>query len=218
VTRGLPTNTATQLSSALTRPIHFVKLEFTDTTLYLSDGLGSYTWGGGQTWTGVGDLGSISQAQEGNDLSAYGITLTLSGIDSTISSAALTAKYFMQPVTVYLGVLDQDDQLVEDPVQIWAGHGDNMFTTAGSEDGDTISYVCESELAQLGRSPGYRFTSETLQITMGHTGDTFFDWLPLISGKKVRWRYGVSDDTPGQPNEPADNVIPYAPQPGDHGP
>ena len=120
MSRGFPANVATALAQQHVAIVTFAKLEFPSGTVYVHNSIGTYTWGS-QDWLGVGDLGSISQVQEGLDVSPYSITLTLSGLDATISGAALTEDYYLHPVTVYLGVLDADDTLIADPTQIWAG-------------------------------------------------------------------------------------------------
>ena len=120
MSRGFPDDVATALAQQNVAIVTFAKLEFPSGTVYLHNSLGSYTWGG-HDWLGVGDLGSISQVEEGLDVSPYAITLTLSGLDATISGAALTEDYYLHGVTVYLGVLDTDDVLIDTPTQIWGG-------------------------------------------------------------------------------------------------
>ena len=213
MSRGLPTNTAAQLASSLARPIHFVKCVFSDGTLNLHDQIGQYVWGG-STWLGTGDLGQISQAQEGEDLSPYAVTLTLSGIDNTISQAALNQKYYGQEVVIYLGVLSELDVLVDTPVQIWKGKGSQMETTHGdSATGDSITYRCESDMELLTRAANLRYTAQSLQAE--YSGDKFLNFLPDIRNKRVRWRRHIGGfDTPGT-QEPPDNVLPGAPMDGD---
>ena len=127
MSRGFPANVATALAQQHVAIVTFAKLEFPSGTIYVHNSLGTYTWDS-QDWLGVGDLGSISQVEEGIDVSPYAITLTLSGLDATISGAALTEDDFMRPVTVYMGVLDADDALIADPTQIWAGFMDQMLS------------------------------------------------------------------------------------------
>ena len=102
MSRGFPTAVATALAQQNVAIVTFAKLEFPSGTVYVHNSLGSYTWGG-HDWLGVGDLGSISQVEEGLDVSPYAITLTLSGLDATISGAALTEDYYLHGVTVYPG-------------------------------------------------------------------------------------------------------------------
>ena len=123
---------------------------------------------GREDWLGVGDLGSISQVEEGLDVSPYAITLTLSGLDATISGAALTEDYYLHPVTVYLGVLDADDVLIADPTQIWAGFMDQMNMSVGADGGDAIQLIAESEIESVQQV----FKSDVYQ--RGSTGKVFW--------------------------------------------
>lgn len=169
----------------------FVKLEFAAETVYVHNGIGTYTWGG-EDWLGVGSLGSVSTLEEGSDVSPYSITLTLSALDATISGQALNEDYFMRPVTVYVGVLSADDELLDDPISMWTGFMDVMSVTAGQdgESGDQIVITCESELAEFDRSANLRYTNQTQQRL--YPSDTFFEFMPKIDGLKIKWR-GDSD-------------------------
>jgi hypothetical protein len=184
MSRGFPTAVATALAQQNVAIVTFAKLEFPSGTVYLHNSLGSYTWGG-HDWLGVGDLGSISQVEEGLDVSPYAITLTLSGLDATISGAALTEDYYLHGVTVYLGVLDTDDVLIDTPTQIWAGFMDQMNMTVGADGGDAIQLVAESELSRFNKSLNLMYTNTAQQERS--SGDLFFNFLHRIEGAKINW-------------------------------
>ena len=184
MSRGFPANVATALAQQHVAIVTFAKLEFPSGTLYVHNSLGTYTWDS-QDWLGVGDLGSISQVEEGIDVSPYAITLTLSGLDSTISGAALTEDYFMRPVTVYMGVLDADDALIADPTQIWAGFMDQMNVSLGSDGGDAIQLIAESELSRFDVSRNLMYTNAAQQER--YSGDLFFSHIHKVQGAKFNW-------------------------------
>ena len=195
MSRGFPTNVATALAQQHVAIVTFAKLEFPSGTIYVHNSLGTYTWGG-QNWLGVGDLGSISQVQEGIEVSPYAITLTLSGLDATISGAALTEDYFMHPVTVYMGVLDADDALIADPTQIWAGFMDQMNVSLGSDGGDAIQLIAESELSRFDVSRNLMYTNAAQQER--YSGDLFFSHIHKVQGAKFDW----GKKTPGRDGAP----------------
>jgi hypothetical protein len=184
MSRGFPTNVATALAQQHVAIVTFAKLEFPSGTVYVHNSLGTYTWDG-QDWLGVGDLGSISQVEEGIDVSPYAITLTLSGLDATISGAALTEDYFMHPVTVYMGVLDADDALIADPTQIWAGFMDQMNVSLGADGGDAIQLIAESELSRFDVSRNLMYTNAAQQER--YSGDLFFSHIHKVQGAKFDW-------------------------------
>jgi len=193
MSRGFPAAVATALAQQNVAIVTFAKLEFPSGIVYLHNSLGSYTWGG-HDWLGVGDLGSISQVEEGLDVSPYAITLTLSGLDATISGAALTEDYYLHGVTVYLGVLDTDDVLIDTPTQIWAGFMDQMNMTVGADGGDAIQLVAESELSRFNKSLNLMYTNTAQQERS--SGDLFFNFLHRIEGAKINW----GSRTPGGSN------------------
>lgn len=184
MSRGFPTAVSTALAQNHVSIVTFAKLEFPSGTVYVHNSLGTYTWGG-QDWLGVGDLGSISQVEEGVDISPYAITLTLSGLDGTISGAALTEDYFMHPVTVYMGVLNADDSLIADPTQIWAGFMDQMNVSLGADGGDAIQLIAESELSRFDSSANLMYTNAAQQEKS--SGDLFFSHMHKIEGVKINW-------------------------------
>jgi hypothetical protein len=155
-------------------------------------------------WFGVGDLGSISQVEEGLDVSPYAITLTLSGLDATISGVALTEDYYLHPVTVYLGVLDADDVLIDTPTQIWAGFMDQMNMSVGADGGDAIQLIAESELSGFNKSLNLMYTNAAQQEKS--SGDLFFNFMHKIEGAKVDWgaRGTGSSGGVGTPRGPQD--------------
>jgi len=200
MTRGFSTAVNTALQAQNVNLVMFAKLEFPSGTLYVHNGLGTYTWDS-QNWLGVGDLGSISKVEEGVDVSPYAITLTLSGLDATISGAALTEDYFMHPVTVYLGVLDSDDTLIDTPIQVWAGFMDQMNLTVGADGGDAIQLIAESELSRFDKSKNLMYTNANQQ--QRYSGDLFFSHIHKVEGAKIKW--GASNNGPvDNPQTPGD--------------
>jgi hypothetical protein len=173
--------------------ITFVMLDFASGIVRVHNGLGTYTWGGND-WIGVGSLGTVSQLEEGADVSPYGITLTLSALDAVVSGAALNEDYFMRPVEIYIGALSAEDVLLNDPLQMWGGHMDVMSVTAGAEN-DQVTINCESELAAFDRSSNLKYTTQSQQ--QFYPGDVFFNFLPKIDGAKIRWRDNNSDSVAG---------------------
>jgi len=199
-----------EVAAALTQPnvslVSFVKLEFEE-IWYVHNSIGTYSWGG-QTWHGLGDLGQISQVEEGKSVSPYAITLTLSGLNSEIQAAALTENYFLNPVEVYLGVLDENDELITDPSPIWSGYMDQMNLTVGASGGDAIQLVCESELSIFNRSRNLMYTNVAQQEKS--STDLFFSFLHKIEGAKVDWgSKGVTGGGVGTPRGPEERQPQY---------
>ena len=191
----LSSNVATAVEAANVNLIMLAKLEFGSGTVYVHNGLGTYTWDG-QSWLGVGDLGTISSVEEGVDVSPYALTLTLSGLDAGISNEALGESYYQRPVTIYLGVLDSTDSFISNtPVQIWAGHMDQMNLTVGADGGDAVQLVAESELARFNLSSNMMFTNVSLQ--QQYSGDLFFSHLHNLDNFSLKWGTYTGGNGPG---------------------
>ena len=199
MSRGFPSAVLTALSSDHVALVTFAKLEFPSGTLYLHNSIGTYTWGGND-WLGTGDLGEISQLEEGAEISPYKITLSLSGLDATISGAALTEDYYLQPVTVYLGVLNANDVLIADPTIVWEGAMDQMELSVGAADGDVIVLTAESELARFDKASNLKYTDAQLQSDSA--GSLGFEFMADIEGAKIRWGDPNSDAVAGGPASP----------------
>ena len=199
MSRGFPSAVLTALSSDHVALVTFAKLEFPSGTIYLHNSIGTYTWGGND-WLGTGDLGEISQLEEGAEISPYKITLSLSGLDATISGAALTEDYYLQPVTVYLGVLNANDVLIADPTIVWEGAMDQMELSVGAADGDVIVLTAESELARFDKASNLKYTDAQLQSDSA--GSLGFEFMADIEGAKIRWGDPNSDAVAGGPANP----------------
>ena len=199
MSRGFPSDVLTALSSEHVALVTFAKLEFPSGTLYLHNSIGTYTWGGND-WLGTGDLGEISQLEEGAQISPYKITLSLSGLDATISGAALTEDYYLQPVTVYIGVLNANDVLIADPTIVWEGAMDQMELSVGAADGDVIVLTAESELARFDKASNLKYTDAQLQSDSA--GSLGFEFMADIEGAKIRWGDPNSDAVAGGPANP----------------
>ena len=199
MSRGFPSDVLTALSSDHVALVTFAKLEFPSGTLHLHNSIGTYTWGGND-WLGTGDLGEISQLEEGAQISPYKITLSLSGLDATISGAALTEDYYLQPVTVYIGVLNANDVLIADPTIVWEGAMDQMELSVGAADGDVIVLTAESELARFDKASNLKYTDAQLQSDSA--GSLGFEFMADIEGAKIRWGDPNSDAVAGGPANP----------------
>jgi hypothetical protein len=199
MSRGFPSAVLTALSSDHVALVTFAKLEFPSGTIYLHNSIGTYTWGGND-WLGTGDLGEISQLEEGAQISPYKITLSLSGLDATISGAALNEDYYLQPVTVYIGVLNANDVLIADPTIVWEGAMDQMELSVGAADGDVIVLTAESELARFDKASNLKYTDAQLQSDSA--GSLGFEFMADIEGAKIRWGDPNSDAVAGGPANP----------------
>lgn len=157
------------------------KLEFSSGTLYVHDGIGSLSFGG-DTYVGVGSFGGIESSDEQIELVAKPITLSLSGVDSSIVSSAMTEDYQNKPVTIYLGFLNDSNAFVATPEIVWEGRMNQMQVSISKGTG-SIKLSCEYRLR---REPIIaRFSDQDQKLAF--PGDRFFDLLPTIANYAGKW-------------------------------
>lgn len=193
MTRTVPSGFLTALSQSTVEPFYAVELLFDDTngTLYSS---GSYQ--GNQAlrlWTGMGDkviatktyqgagqLLTIDEAEESNDLSVKGATLTLSGIPTSLINTALSTPYQNRQCKIYLGLQGQSDV-----IEIFSGSMDKM-TIEDDPDKSIITMRVEHKLVDLERPAVKRYTEESHKaISSANSNDTFFSFLTDIQDKQI---------------------------------
>tara|TARA_R110000787_G_scaffold19716_1_gene58868 strand:+ start:12987 stop:13589 length:603 start_codon:yes stop_codon:yes gene_type:complete len=145
-------------------------------------GLGNRTInvrGANQVFAGTGALLNIAAAEEVGDLSAKAMTLSLTGLDSSIISLALQEPYQRRKARVYMG-----EKSVSSVVEIFSGQMDTMQIT-DEPDASTVVMTIESKLVELERSRNWRYTDESHKSR--HSGDTFLSYVQSIQDQQVAW-------------------------------
>lgn len=178
MSRSIPSAIATALAQESVELFYAVEMNFSTAPVRLWTGFGERTIDG-QTYIGAGTLLSISGIEEIADLSAKGITLTLSGVDVSLVSLALQEPYQGRSARVLFGASG-----VSDFVEVFAGLMDVMTL---QEDGTTatIELTVESKLVTLQRPNTRRYTSENHKLR--HPTDTFFDYVEQLQDKEIAW-------------------------------
>src|SRR2546423_3765507 len=124
------------------RPALFVEIAFASETVYLWSGIGpkgsagpaydpKATFPYGRTFIGQGWLGQIQSVPQITDVVASNITLLLSGIPAELVTDAMQAVRQNSIATLWLGLLDEADNIVGDPVQRFQGSLDVPTITEG---------------------------------------------------------------------------------------
>lgn len=153
--RAITSAVAQQLESQHVVPCLLVDILFA-TPVHCWTGVGDLVWNG-NTYAGVGTLGSVSTVSESSEVEAQGITLTLSGIPSDLLADGLSGTSAGATASIYLGFLDSNHTLIPDPVPAYVGIVDqpeiNIDTSTAK-----VSINVENRLADLNRSRGGRYT------------------------------------------------------------
>ena len=165
------------------RPAYFVRMVFDSSVLNIWNGIGDLAYGG-NTYTGTGDLLSISQITETSDIQASGINVSLTGIKESFIAMAKDQDYQGRPLTVSLGAFDASGSLIANPVIVFSGFMDTM-TIAESGQYSTISIAVENKLISFERSKVRRYTAEDQKID--HPTDKGFEFVTSIVQKQIIW-------------------------------
>jgi hypothetical protein len=181
--RDLTAGMVTEVASTTVRPIVLVKLEFDSGAVRVWNGIGDLSWNA-QTWTGVGDLGGVSPVEEAGDLKASGVRFQLSGIPAALISTALSEDYQDRPARMWLGMLDENLNIVADPYPIFRGRMDVMDIQEGGETA-TIGVTAENVLASLERARETRYTAEDQKLEF--PGDKGLDFVPSLQEAVITW-------------------------------
>jgi len=181
--RTLTTAVKNALNVAEKRPFIMVEMDFSSSPLRLWTGTGSLTWDS-KTWTGSGDMGTISPIEETDDVRATGLSLTLNGIDAALISTALGEKYQGRAVKIWLGFFDDNWAVIADPVLVYTGRMDIM-NIAESGDTASITVKVENRLIDLERPRERRYTDEDQKID--YPGDLAFEYVAGLQDARFKW-------------------------------
>mgnify|MGYP003635960628 CR=1 FL=1 len=177
----------TAIISKVVRPLMAVELEFSDGTLRMWNGYGDITMtagGSSKTFTGAGDLLGISEIEESDILSMSGVTLTLSGIKSSLISTALAAQYTNRNGAIYLGLFDTSANVIADVYTLFKGKMDVLNISEGQQT-TMIQLKLESRLVSFEKASNRMYTLEDQKVD--YSNDLGFEFIPDLQDKEIIW-------------------------------
>lgn len=184
MSRDLTAAMQSAIQAGTVYPVIFYEGEFDSGTTRLWSGVGVTTWNG-VTWQGAGELGSISAVEETTEVTARGITCTLSGIPSSLISLALGDARQGLPGKLWLGLMAASGALLADPYLFFSGRLDVPVIDEGA-DTSSISISYESELIDLEVARERRYSSEDQKAI--YATDEGFDFVETLQDAQVVWR------------------------------
>ena len=138
---------------------------------------------GGNTYTGVGDLLSISSVEDTNELSSNGLTLSLSGMNKEVLDIALTENFQNRIVNLFMGFLTGKNESAGE-FQLYSGRITDMSINDGPR-ANTITIETENRLVDLTRPSNLRYTAEAQQNLF--SGDKGMDFVADIQEAIIIW-------------------------------
>jgi hypothetical protein len=180
------------------KPVLFLQMHFTSGDIFIWSGLGTVQWNG-QTWLGLGKLGTISAIEESSEIKATNVTFTLSGIPQDDITKIFGEVRQGYPVKLWFGALGSNNNVIADPLQIFAGRMDITTIDEGAQT-STISISVENRLIDLNRARERRYTDQDQQIDF--PGDLGFQYVQSIQDWNGTWGKAGPGGLPRQPLPP----------------
>ena len=204
MSRELSGAVTASLEDEVIYPFYAIELLFDgDQVLRMWTGLGTLVFEG-NNWTGAGTLLNIDSVEETTEIAAKGATITLSGVDTSALSLALSEPYQGRVCNIYFGMfvrgkllqesssyilLQDGSKIILDDgktslTNIFSGYMDQMNIEEGPEN-STIELLVENKLVDLERSRVARFTSGYQKSV--YPGDKGLDFVESLQDKEIVW-------------------------------
>ncbi len=180
--RDLTTDQLTAVDAPVVRPVILTSLDFSSGTVRVHSGVGTITYDG-QEYSGLGSYGGISEVTEGSDARPYDLDLSLSGIPLNLLASALGEDYQGRAAVNYIGLLDDNHQLIDTPKQIWGGYMDTPDISLGET--ATIVVHCRGRANDWNRARLTRYTME--QQRSVYPDDSGLDYVTQMADKSIVW-------------------------------
>lgn len=169
--------------SAGLAPIMLCEVDTADGNVFMWSGLGTLYWNG-NAFIGVGNLGSVSKAEETLDGAATGFVLSLSGIPADLVSTVLNSIRQGKRANLWLSAVDKEGRMLGTPLLVASGETD---VPRLSDDGESarIAISCETRAIDNGRSRARRYTSADQHIY--DPTDRGFEYVPSLQDAQIIW-------------------------------
>jgi len=189
MSRNLHSDFNTAVQAAEIHPIMLCKIDTSGGDVLVWTGIGDLVYGG-DTYLGAGNFMGISQVSERTDLSASGVSFSLSGIPAALVSTALGQVQHGRSCQLWMALLNiSTGALISNPYELFAGFSDVTVITEQAET-STISIMAENRLVDLERPRIRRYTDEDQKSDAANALDVGFEFVPKLQDKTVKFGGG----------------------------
>lgn len=194
MSRTLTADMLTAIADGIVRPHKLLEADFDGGMTYFTTAPYDIAWDG-NTYLGKGEFLSVDRIEEREQLSAYGLRLSLSGIPSSLVTEAMGAQFQGRSLIVRQALFDAAHQVVADPMIAWSGFMDTMSVELTSE-AATITLTATHRLHDMDRPRGGRYNDGDQQARFA--GDKYFEFLEELQFTPLVWGYWLAkvDGTP----------------------
>jgi len=164
-------------------PVVLVSITFKTGTRYVWSGPGPLVWNG-NTFLGVGSLGSIGAINGGMEVAANGTSVTLSGIDLALLGESMTDIQIGASAQIWFGAVVIPNTMIGTPYRVFRGTVDQPSVSV-DKDKVSITLALETRMFDLQRSQQKRYTAG--EQNLKYPNDSGFDWVEALSAQALRW-------------------------------
>lgn len=164
MSRPLTAAMVAAITAAVVRPVIFYQATLADNSIvrYFS-GLGTIVWNT-FTWTGSGQVISMSEVSESDDVKTEDVTIEINGVPLANISMVEQSLANGKAGTIYIGAIDDAGAVVASPKIVFKGGLNGAQTDESDVEKPKCSIVYVDDLADLRRARVRRFTHEDQQI------------------------------------------------------
>ena len=183
--RGLTSAVKTELATGIIDPVLLIYIGF-GTPLYLTNcgfPITSSVSGSSQTYTASGHLKAISPVSETNKPTKNSLQISLSGVDQSMISVALSENIINDNVFIYRGYLDSNNALISDPFLLFYGTIDE-YKISDNTTTDNLILTVTSHWGNFSKISGRTTTDNSQQRFF--SGDKGMEFAALTV-RDIRW-------------------------------
>ena len=183
--RGLSSSVKTELATGVIDPVLLIEIGF-NTPKYLTNApfdIVSSVSGSSRTYQTNGHLRNITGVNETNKPTKNTLSLSLSGVDQTYISLALSENIINSEVYIYRGFLDTSNALISDPFLLFFGTIDEYKITDTTETANLVLQIT-SHWGNFSKTSG-RVTTDNAQQRF-FSGDKGMEFAALTV-RDIKW-------------------------------
>ena len=183
--RGLTSAVKTELATGVIDPVLLVLINF-GTPQYLTNAgfdITSSVSGSSQTYSAGGHFKGITQVSETNAPTKNSLQMSLSGVDQTFISIALSENIINDEVKIWRGFLDNNNALISAPFLLFYGTIDEYKVVDTTETAKLILNIT-SHWGQFSRQTGRTTTDNSQQRFF--SGDKGMEFASLTV-RDLKW-------------------------------
>lgn len=169
------------LTARLIQPAILAELTFRSGVARVWTGIGDLSFAG-NTFKGVGGLGSIGTITENTTVEAAGTSVSLNGIDPTLYADCMSDIVTGQPASIWLACLNGNS--VVGSTLLFSGQIDQPLVTEGPDD-ISITLNLENKLVNLQRANRKLWTPAEQRRKF--PSDSGFDYVPSLIDTANVW-------------------------------